>query len=198
MIIPLLCAYLLGSIPFGLVWSRLLLNVDIRTIGSGNIGATNVLRSGNKKVALLTLLCDGLKGACAVLIAFFLQKKGLDAGNPLLPLYAAMMAILGHVFPIWLKFRGGKGVATALGTLLPLHPPLFGIVCLVWLVFAKFFRVSSLSALSAFGIAPCAGYFFDLDVPFLVFLFGLFLLLLWTHRSNISRIMKGEEGKIEN
>lgn len=197
MLIALFCAYLLGSIPFGLVWSRVFLKMDIRTIGSGNIGATNVLRSGNKKVALLTLLCDGLKGVLSVMIALFFQKKGAGFWNDLLPLCAAILAILGHIFPMWLKFKGGKGVATALGTLLPLSLPLFCVVCVVWLVVAKLFRVSSLSALIAFGIAPFVGYFFALDLPFLVFLSLISLLLLWTHRSNICRIIKGSEGKIE-
>ena len=196
----LVCAYLLGSIPFGLLLSKLFLDIDIRTIGSGNIGATNVLRSGNKKIAFLTLFCDGLKGVLAVVIAMSFQKQYGDSIPQnilqMLPLLAAIFAILGHVFPVWLKFKGGKGVATALGVIVPFDPILFFAVCLLWLITAKCFRISSLSALIAFGLSPFVSYFLGADISFLMFLIGLFFLLLWTHRDNVCRILNGQEGKI--
>lgn len=195
MIVTLLGAYLLGSIPFGLIFGKFFLNMDIRTIGSGNIGATNVLRSGHKKIALLTLLCDGLKGVFAVGISFFLQKRGGYLEN--LPMIAALCAVLGHVFPLWLKFKGGKGVATALGVLFALHSLLFCITSFMWLVTAKVFRISSLSALVAFGLTPVVAYILDGRSDMVVFLILLFTLLLWTHRSNIKRLLTGKETKIE-
>lgn len=180
--------YLLGSIPFGLLVTQLAGTGDIRTIGSGNIGATNVLRTGRKGLAAATLLGDALKGTVAVLIVGWLF--GRDAA-----LIAALGAFLGHLFPVWLGFKGGKGVATYIGVLLGLVWPAALLFCVVWLAAAVITRYSSLSALIASAAAP----------PFLWWngnsaeaqLFLLLSLLLWvTHRSNILRLMNGSEGKI--
>jgi glycerol-3-phosphate acyltransferase PlsY len=181
--------YLLGSIPFGLILTRMAGLGDIRSIGSGNIGATNVLRTGNKKLALATLLLDGAKGAVAVFLArwFFL--------DPLLPVIAGAAAFVGHIFPVWLKFKGGKGVATALGTWLALAWPIGVLACLTWLIIAVIFRYSSLSALLAVALAPVFAIW--LGNPALI-LFGVFVAILcWIrHHENIRRLLKGEEPKI--
>ena len=180
--------YLLGSIPFGLILTRFAGTQDIRSIGSGNIGATNVLRTGHKGLAAATLICDMLKGTLAVIVARWLS--GMDAGAA-----AAVGAFLGHLFPVWLGFKGGKGVATYIGVLLGLAWPaalLFGVV---WIAVAAATRYSSLAALVASAATP-------------VFLWltgestraGVFLLLtaaLWImHRANIARLLDGTEGKI--
>ena len=181
--------YLLGSIPFGLVVTKLAGTQDIRTIGSGNIGATNVLRTGNKGLALATLLLDGAKGAVAVLVArwFF--------ADPMLPVIAGAAAFVGHVFPVWLKFKGGKGVATALGTWLALAWPIGLLACLTWLIVAFVFRYSSLSALLAVALAPV--YAIWLGTPALIwFGIGVAILCWIRHHENIARLLKGEEPKI--
>ncbi len=181
--------YLLGSIPFGLLLTRMAGLGDIRNIGSGNIGATNVLRTGNKGLALATLLLDGGKGAAAVLIAasFF--------NNPTLCAIAGAFAFIGHVFPCWLKFKGGKGVATALGTWLALAWPVGVLACLTWLIVALVFRYSSLSALVAVALAPVYAIF--LGTPALIwFGVGVAVLVWIRHHENIRRLLKGEEPKI--
>jgi glycerol-3-phosphate acyltransferase PlsY len=181
--------YLLGSIPFGLLLTRAAGLGDIRNIGSGNIGATNVLRTGNKKLALATLLLDGAKGAVAVLLArwFFL--------DPSLPVIAGGAAFLGHIFPVWLKFKGGKGVATALGTWLALAWPIGLLACLTWLIIAVVFRYSSLSALVAVALAPV--YAIWLGTPAMIgFGIGVAILCWIRHHENIRRLLKGEEPKI--
>lgn len=190
---PILAAvlgYLLGSTPFGLVLTRLAGLGDIRKIGSGNIGATNVLRTGRKDLALATLLLDGGKGAIAVLLARWLE--GDDAA-----MIAGLTAVLGHMFPLWLKFKGGKGVATTLGMLIALAPWVGLAACGVWLLTALVFRYSSLAALLAMLAAPFAA---DLiyDSPNLAGTCGLIALAVWIkHRSNIRRLIKGEEPKIQ-
>lgn len=185
--LAILGGYILGSIPFGLVLSSLAGIGDIRRIGSGNIGATNVLRTGNKGLALLTLVLDGGKGAAAVLIA------GAVSSN--LCLVAGFAAFLGHLYPVWLKFKGGKGVATFLGLLLALAWPL-GVVCaLTWLVIAVVFRYSSLSALVAALVAPVYAALW-IDGPFALFCGLLTILIFWRHRTNIARLLKGEEPRI--
>jgi len=181
--------YLLGSIPFGLLLTRMAGLGDIRNIGSGNIGATNVLRTGNKKLALATLVLDGAKGAVAVFLArwFFL--------DPVLPVIAGAAAFIGHIFPVWLKFKGGKGVATALGTWLALAWPIGVLACLTWLVVALVFRFSSLSALLAVALAPV--YAIWLGTPALIgFGIGVAILVWIRHHENIRRLLKGEEPKI--
>jgi len=179
--------YLLGSIPFGLLLTRAAGGPDIRAIGSGNIGATNVLRTGNKVLAAATLLCDMLKGTIAVLAA---ARYGADPA-----LAAALGAFLGHLFPVWLKFKGGKGVATFIGLLIGLHWPAALFFCIVWLVVAAATRYSSLAALVASALSPFAIWYFGL--PSVAALFLLLTVLLWfMHRANIARLLNGSEGKI--
>ena len=191
-ILVALGGYLLGSIPFGLVLTRLAGLGDIRKIGSGNIGATNVLRTGNKALAAATLLLDAGKGAVAVLIARYCLP---DAFGQEAAIMAGGGAFLGHLFPVWLKFRGGKGVATTLGILLAIAWPVGVIACLVWLLVAFVFRYSSLAALIAVAAAPVAAWFLaDHQTTGL----ALFLaIVIWLrHHENITRLLKGEESKI--
>ncbi len=179
--------YLVGSIPFGLVLTRLAGHGDIRNIGSGNIGATNVLRTGAKGLALATLLLDGGKGAAAVLIAGI---WGLD-----MALLAGAWALLGHLFPIWLRFAGGKGVATALGILLAMAWPVGVLACLTWLAVAALLRYSSLAALVALAAAPLLAW--GLAEPQIVELSGFIAVLVWLrHWRNIARLVGGREPKI--
>ena len=179
--------YLLGSIPFGLLLTRAAGGPDIREIGSGNIGATNVLRTGNKVLAVATLLCDMLKGSVAVLAA---ARYGADP-----TIAAALGAFLGHLFPVWLKFKGGKGVATYIGLLIGLHWPAALFFCIVWLVVAGATRYSSLAALVASALTPPAIWYFGLSSVAALFL--LLTVLLWfMHRANIARLLRGSEGKI--
>jgi glycerol-3-phosphate acyltransferase PlsY len=185
----LLLSYLLGTIPFGLLLSKLAGYGDIRKVGSGNIGATNVLRTGNKKLALLTLLLDGAKGAVAVLIA-----QSLYPENSPVPALAGFCALLGHTFPIWLKFKGGKGVATGLGIWLALNPPLGIIACAVWAVVFYKTRYSSLSALTAFAVLPlCAFIFASLAQGLLAC--AISGLIVWRHKDNIKRLLTRTEPK---
>ncbi len=183
-----LFGYLLGSIPFGLLITRAAGGPDVRTIGSGNIGATNVLRTGRKGLAAATLICDALKGTAAVLIvAYYADHEAV--------LTAGLGAFLGHLFPIWLKFKGGKGVATYIGLLIGLYWPAALIFCGVWLVVAFLSRYSSLSALVASALTPLA--LLLLDLPATAALFLLLTVLLWVmHRANITRLMAGTEGRI--
>lgn len=200
--------YLLGSIPFGLILTRLAGFGDIRKIGSGNIGATNVLRTGDKKLALVVLLLDGGKGAVAVLIARALAPillPVIDATNSAdamggpssisLPVLAGAAAIIGHLFPVWLKFKGGKGVATGLGTLLAVNWMVGGAACLTWVAAAFLFRYSSLSALLAFALAPFYAYF--LGNWGQILLATLAAIAVWLrHHENIRRLLSGTEPKI--
>jgi len=180
--------YLLGSIPFGLILTRLAGTQDLRSIGSGNIGATNVLRTGNKGLAAATLLGDMLKGTVAVIIAGTLW-------GPNAAMLAGLGAFLGHLFPVWLQFRGGKGVATYIGVLLGLFWPAAAMFGAIWIATAFTSRYSSLSALVASFVTPIFLWFFG--HPALAWLFAvLTLLLFWTHRENIRRLQTGTEGKI--
>jgi glycerol-3-phosphate acyltransferase PlsY len=191
--------YLLGSIPFGLVLTKLAGYGDIRAIGSGNIGATNVLRTGNKKLALATLILDGVKGIVAVLIAHFILSllPPSVSANPLLYLYVTgFFAVIGHIFPVWLKFKGGKGVATTLGTLLILQPVVGAASCAIWLATAFITRYSSLSALVAIAAAPAISYFFVKDANFTGLCGIIATLVFFKHRANIARLLKGEEPRI--
>ena len=179
--------YLLGSIPFGLLLTRAAGGPDIREIGSGNIGATNVLRTGRKGLAAATLLCDMLQGTIAAVAA---MQFGHDAA-----LAAALGAFLGHLFPFWLKFKGGKGVATYIGLLLGLYWPAALIFCAIWLAVAGVTRYSSAAALIASAITPFAIWFLDRHTVAMLFL--LLSILLWVmHRANIVRLLDGSEGKI--
>jgi len=186
--VALAFGYLLGSIPFGLILTQIAGLGDIRQIGSGNIGATNVLRTGNKALAAATLLLDGGKGAVAVLVARYLF--GPDAA-----IVAGAGAFLGHLFPVWLKFRGGKGVATTLGIVLAIAWPVGLIACAVWLAVALLFRYSSLAALIAVAAAPIAAWFLANHQTAGLALF-LAVLVWLRHHENIGRLLKGEESKI--
>jgi acyl phosphate:glycerol-3-phosphate acyltransferase len=183
-----LVGYLFGSIPFGLLLSRLAGLGDIRKIGSGNIGTTNVLRTGSKGLAALTLVCDAGKGSAAVLI---MGQWGQD-----LALLAGFFAVIGHNFPLWLKFRGGKGVATTLGVLLALAWPAGLIACAVWLAVAVAFRYSSLAALAALAVAPVAMYALA-GARQAVLAALLAVLGAARHHANIGRLIRGEEARIE-
>ncbi|MER8980449.1 glycerol-3-phosphate 1-O-acyltransferase PlsY [Mesorhizobium sp. M0239] len=183
----LVFGYLLGSIPFGLLLTRAAGLGDVRKIGSGNIGATNVLRTGNKGLAAATLLLDALKGTAAVLIAGHFA--------PDLAIWAGLGAFLGHLFPVWLGFKGGKGVATYLGVLIGLSWQVALIFAVAWLVMAFLFRYSSLAALTAAVIVPIALHV--LSTPQNAALFVLMSIIVFIkHRENISRLLAGTEGKI--
>jgi len=183
-----LCGYLLGSIPFGLLLTRAAGGPDVRTLGSGNIGATNVLRTGRKGLAAATLICDALKGTLAVLV--IARYASYEAS-----LLAGFGAFIGHLFPVWLNFKGGKGVATYIGLLIGIYWPCAVIFCAIWLVVAVISRYSSLSALIASALTPLA--FWLLAQPQAAAWFVLMTVLLWiTHRINIRRLLNGSEGKI--
>ena len=186
-VVAALLGYLLGSIPFGLLLTKLAGLGDIRSIGSGNIGATNVLRTGRKDLALATLLLDGGKGAVAVLIARLVSED--------LTVIAGAAAILGHQFPMWLKFKGGKGVATKLGTLIAVNWMVGIGACLVWLTVAVLFRYSSVASLIATAASPFLALWLG-TVP-QAWLAAFAAVLVWfLHRENIRRLLKGEEPKI--
>ena len=188
LVVALLVGYLLGSVPFGLVLTKLAGTEDLRSIGSGNIGATNVLRTGRKGLAAATLVCDVLKGTAAVLIAG--TFGGAEAA-----MLAGLGAFLGHLFPVWLKFKGGKGVAVYIGVLLGLFWPAAVVFCLVWLATAATSRYSSLAGLVAGVVTPIFLWWFG--HPALASLFAvLSLLTFWVHRENIGRLQAGTEGKI--
>jgi glycerol-3-phosphate acyltransferase PlsY len=187
-ILAFVIGYLLGSIPFGIIVTRLGGGVDPRTIGSGNIGATNVLRSGNKQLAALTLLGDALKGTAAVIFGWFLGGEGTAIA-------AGLGAFVGHLFPVWLGFKGGKGVATYLGVALALHPLGALTFAATWLLVAFISRYSSLSALVATVATPLA--FWLLGFGRMAALMTVLSALLWLmHRENIARLLAGTEGKI--
>ncbi|MDB5393407.1 MAG: plsY [Rhodospirillales bacterium] len=181
-------SYLLGSIPFGLLLTRLAGLGDIRKIGSGNIGATNVLRTGNKPLALVVLLLDSGKGAVAVLLAGAAMDEhaGLAAG---------FGAVLGHLFPVWLGFKGGKGVATTIGTLLALAWPVGLIACGLWLLTALIFRMSSAAALTAIAATPIAAYFLG-SITLAISALLLAALVWFKHAANIGRLLSGTEPRI--
>jgi len=180
--------YLLGSIPFGMVLTRIMGLGNLREIGSGNIGATNVLRTGNKTAAALTLLLDGAKGAVAVLLARALA--GEDAAQ-----LAALTAMIGHCYPVWLRFQGGKGVATFIGLVLALAWPVGLAVCATWLIVAASTRMSSFAALAAAAVSTL--WMVLLGAGEALFLgAALTLLIFWRHRSNIARLRAGTEPKI--
>jgi glycerol-3-phosphate acyltransferase PlsY len=183
-----ICGYLLGSVPWGLVLTRMK-GIDIRSIGSGNIGATNVLRTGHKFLAFLTLVLDASKGAVAALI--FMQLGELPG------IVAAFAAVMGHNFPVWLKFKGGKGVATTLGALVAVSWPVGLLTCCVWLVVAGMFRYSSLASILSILSSPViAMWFAGGNAPVAMMAAGLAVLSMIRHKDNIRRLIKGEESKI--
>jgi glycerol-3-phosphate acyltransferase PlsY len=187
-VIALMIGYLLGSIPFGLILTRLAGTADIRSIGSGNIGATNVLRTGRKGLAAATLICDMLKGTLAVILCGYY-------GGPNAAMLAALGAFLGHLFPVWLNFRGGKGVAVYIGVLIGLFWPAAVVFCVLWAATALTSRYSSLSALVASFVTPIFLWWFGHLA--LASLFAvLTMLLFYMHRENIARLQAGKEGRI--
>ncbi len=189
-LITLILSYLIGSIPFGLIFSRLLDNIDPRSAGSGNIGFTNILRVAGKPAAILTLLCDALKGSIPVLFGYYALN------NPGIALGAGFLAILGHIFPVTLKFKGGKGVATSFGVLLAAFP-LPGVVALsIWLTAMLVWRYSSLGALLSFGTLPLIMAFVQREFQAVLFSFLLLPLIYYRHGENIARLFGGTEKKI--
>lgn len=189
--VGIVAGYLLGSIPFGLVLTRAAGLGDIRTIGSGNIGATNVLRTGHKGLALATLILDGGKGAIAVLLVKALV--GMDATT--LALVTGTAAVIGHNFPVWLKFKGGKGVATTIGLMIAAAPVVGLMVIFTWLAIAFIFRMSSLAALIALALAPAFALL--LARPEAAIAFLILGILGWIrHSANLRRLLKGEEPRI--
>ncbi len=189
LILVLGLSYLLGSVPFGLVFTKLAGLGDIREIGSGNIGATNVLRTGRKDLAAATLILDAGKGAIAVLVTRYFM--GME-----LAVYAGAAAFIGHCFPIYLKFNGGKGVATFFGTLLAISPLLGGASIGVWLLTAALLRISSLSALCAALAAPAISSYFFAETTYWAAVAFMTLVIFIRHRENIARIMTGTEPRI--
>lgn len=189
-LMSLIGGYLLGSLPFGLILTRLAGMGDLRKIGSGNIGATNVLRTGNKPLALATLILDGGKGALAVLLAY------LIFGEESLLYYAGGGAFLGHIYPVFLKFKGGKGVATFMGTLLAISWPLGLGCCLTWVFTTIIFRISSLSALVAAALSPLYSYFIFENSGLAIFTGILCIMIFIRHKDNIKRLFSGTEPRI--
>lgn len=188
LIIVSIFSYLFGSIPFGLILTKLFLKKDIRDVGSGNIGTTNVLRTGKKSLAAATLLLDLLKGYLSVLITFHYFQDLIS--------YSALLCFVGHIFPIWLKFKGGKGVATYLGVILALSYKFFLIFGIIWLVLTFLFRFASLSSIVSTLIIFLYSYFFE-NNNFSLILFIFFIIILYTHRENIVRLKNSSENKIK-
>jgi glycerol-3-phosphate acyltransferase PlsY len=187
MLFALALGYLLGSIPFGLVLTRLAGKGDIRQVGSGNIGATNVLRTGSKWLAALTLALDCGKATAAILIAE--RLFGAESGA-----FAATGAVLGHLYPVWLKFRGGKGVATFLGILIPLLPIAAAVYAAIWILLMLTIRISSVAGMAAAASAPITAAI--VHSSFFLMLLGFAVLVLWKHRENILRLVRGTEPRI--
>ena len=188
LIIVLFYSYFLGSIPFGLIITKIFLKKDIRTVGSGNIGTTNVLRTGNKFLAFATLMFDILKGYISVLIT-------LEFFNDLI-YFSALICFIAHIFPVWLKFKGGKGVATYLGIILALSFK-FGIIfCITWLLISFIFRYSSLASIIGSLVVFAYSIIFD-SGTLSIFLFIIFIIILYTHRENIVRLKDSKETKIK-
>jgi glycerol-3-phosphate acyltransferase PlsY len=188
--------YLLGSIPFGVIATRMAGLGDIRDIGSGNIGATNVLRTGRKDLAAITLIGDGGKGAVAVGIAHLLALHYAPAAEPLACALGGAAAFLGHLFPVWLRFKGGKGVATCLGVLLAAAWPVGLLACATWLAVARLLKTSSLSALTAAAVAPLYALALLRPLPTVLLTALLAVLVFIRHHENIGRLLAGTEPKI--
>ena len=181
-------SYLLGSIPFGLLLAKIFLKKDIRTVGSGNIGATNVLRTGNKFLAIATLFLDLLKGYISVYITMFYFES--------LTSLSALICLIGHIFPIWLKFKGGKGVATYLGVILALSYKFFLIFGISWISLSLLFRFASLSSMISTLVVFLYAYFFEINNSILI-LFIFFVMILFTHKENILKLKSSTENKIK-
>ena len=187
LIIVAVYSYLLGSIPFGLILTKIFLKKDIRKIGSGNIGTTNVLRTGKKSLAAGTLILDLMKGYFSVIITFTYFENLIS--------YSALICFIGHIFPVWLKFKGGKGVATYLGVILALSYKFFLIFGISWLILSFLFRYASLSSIISSLIVFVCSYFFNNNFSLILFIF--FIIILYTHRENIVRLKNSEESKIK-
>ena len=187
LIIVAVYSYLLGSIPFGLVLTKIFLKKDIREIGSGNIGTTNVLRTGKKSLAVATLVLDLLKGYFSIFITSIYFENLIS--------YSALICFIGHIFPVWLKFKGGKGVATYLGVVLALSYKFFLIFGITWLVLSFLFRYASLSSIISSLIVFVYSYFFINNFSLILFIF--FVIIIYTHRENIVRLKNSEESKIK-
>ena len=187
LIIVAMYSYLLGSIPFGLVLTKIFLKKDIREFGSGNIGTTNVLRTGKKSLAIATLILDLLKGYFSIALTFIYFENLIS--------YSALICFIGHIFPVWLKFRGGKGVATYLGVVLALSYKFFLIFGITWLVLSFLFRYASLSSIISSLIVFVYSYFFINNFSIILFIF--FVIIIYTHRENIVRLKNSEESKIK-
>jgi glycerol-3-phosphate acyltransferase PlsY len=188
--------YVLGSIPFGVIATRMAGLGDIRKVGSGNIGATNVLRTGRRDLAAITLIGDGGKGAAAVGLAHLLALSQAPAAEPLACALAGGAAFIGHLFPVWLGFKGGKGVATFLGVLLAAAWPVGVAACLTWLVMAKLVKISSLSALTAAALSPLYALGLQRPLPTVVLAAVLAVLIFVRHHENIRRLLNGTEPRI--
>ena len=191
--------YFLGSIPFGLILTKISGLGDIRKIGSGNIGATNVLRTGNKKIALFTLLLDGGKGAVAIYLITIILTKVFDNNFYMLGFYqctVAISAVVGHCFPIWLKFKGGKGVATGFGVILSLNLNIGIVALLIWVLIAKVFKISSMSALIAYFLIPVLMFYYETEIIYFLSSFLISLVCFVQHRENIKRLINRSEPKI--
>ena len=194
-----LFGYFMGSIPFGLLLTKISGLGDIRNIGSGNIGATNVLRTGNKKIALLTLILDGSKGALAIYVVnIYTSLIEFDYSNNIdfFQSIVAVSAVIGHCFPIWLNFKGGKGVATGFGTIIFLNISVGVIALLIWVLIAKLFKISSLSALISYFFIPILMFFFASENTFLVASLLISLICFLKHKENIKRLINRSEVKI--
>ena len=194
-----LFGYFVGSIPFGLILTKISGLGDIRKIGSGNIGATNVLRTGNKKIALLTLLLDGGKGALAIyLVTIFSYYLLMNKFNKI-ELYQCTVAIstvLGHCFPLWLKFKGGKGVATGFGVIISLNLYIGIVALLIWVFIAKVFKISSMSALISYLLLPIFMFYFETEYMYFLSSFVISLICFIQHKENIKRLINKSEPKI--
>jgi len=187
LIIVAVYSYLLGSIPFGLILTKIFLKKDIRKIGSGNIGTTNVLRTGKKSLAAGTLILDLMKGYFSIIITFTYFENLIS--------YSALICFIGHIFPVWLKFKGGKGVATYLGVVLALSYKFFLIFGISWLILSFLFRYASLSSIISSLIVFVCSYSFSNNFSLILFIF--FIIILYTHRENIVRLKNSEESKIK-
>ena len=188
LIIVAVYSYLLGSIPFGLVITKIFLKKDIREIGSGNIGTTNVLRTGKKSLAVATLVLDLLKGYFSIIITFTYFENLIS--------YSALICFIGHIFPVWLKFKGGKGVATYLGVILALSYKFFFIFVIAWILLSLLFRFASLSSMISTLIVFFYAYFYEINNNILI-LFIFFVMILFTHKENILRLKSSTENKIK-
>ena len=187
LIIVAVYSYLLGSIPFGLILTKIFLKKDIRKIGSGNIGTTNVLRTGKKSLASSTLVLDLMKGYFSIIITFTYFENLIS--------YSALICFIGHIFPVWLKFKGGKGVATYLGVVLALSYKFFLIFGISWFILSFLFRYASLSSIISSLIVFVFSYFFNNNFSLILFIF--FIIILYTHRENIVRLKNSKESKIK-